>query len=413
MSRYVAIIVFFALFCFGLQESFAGGGHGHDDHHEEESHPEGKHGGRLLTEGDLGIEVVIAEQGILPEMRLFITDHGKPIAPSTVTAKVLLNRLGGEQDVIEFTPEQDYLVGNQVIREPHSYDVTLEATVEGKTHQFHYESHEGRVEVSDRLIERLGLVIEQVGAQTLTSNVHLYGIITPVNTQVQDVAAPFESLIKKVHVAEGDQVQPGQVLLTLTNTQTLKPYSLKSAQAGVVTHLNAVAGFKATNQVLMQIMDLSSVWVDLSAFPEAIEQLKKGQWVKVLDLHQHENAKGELIYVSPVMTGGHIARARALINNTDGHWRIGMHVKAQVIVAKEQVPMAVKRSALQTFRGMPVVFEKVGNTFEVRMVEIDSRLSDDTYVEVTGGIKSGAEYVTENSYLIKADILKSGASHHH
>jgi len=34
-------------------------------------------------------------------------------------------------------------------------------------------------------------------------------------------------------------------------------------------------------------------------------------------------------------------------------------------------------------------------------------------VEVLSGLQPGQRYVTGNSYLIKADILKSGASHDH
>jgi cobalt-zinc-cadmium efflux system membrane fusion protein len=35
------------------------------------------------------------------------------------------------------------------------------------------------------------------------------------------------------------------------------------------------------------------------------------------------------------------------------------------------------------------------------------------WVEVLDGLKVGAEYVSENSYIIKADIEKSGAVHDH
>jgi cobalt-zinc-cadmium efflux system membrane fusion protein len=38
---------------------------------------------------------------------------------------------------------------------------------------------------------------------------------------------------------------------------------------------------------------------------------------------------------------------------------------------------------------------------------------DDVWVEVLGGFQSGTLYVSNNSYLIKADIEKSGASHDH
>ena len=35
------------------------------------------------------------------------------------------------------------------------------------------------------------------------------------------------------------------------------------------------------------------------------------------------------------------------------------------------------------------------------------------WTEVLGGIEAGTVYASENSYVIKADIEKSGASHDH
>jgi cobalt-zinc-cadmium efflux system membrane fusion protein len=88
-----------------------------------------------------------------------------------------------------------------------------------------------------------------------------------------------------------------------------------------------------------------------------------------------------------------------------------MHVIASVVTEQIEVPLAVKRSALQTYRDMPVVFARFGNIFEVRMVQLGRQ--DEAYVEVTGGLKPGTDYVIENSYLLKAEVLKDGASHSH
>jgi cobalt-zinc-cadmium efflux system membrane fusion protein len=60
---------------------------------------------------------------------------------------------------------------------------------------------------------------------------------------------------------------------------------------------------------------------------------------------------------------------------------------------------------------MPVVFARYGNTFEARMVELGA--TTDEYSEVLDGLKPGTEYVTTNSFIIKADVLKDGASHDH
>nr|WP_300975715.1 hypothetical protein [Yoonia sp.] len=45
------------------------------------------------------------------------------------------------------------------------------------------------------------------------------------------------------------------------------------------------------------------------------------------------------------------------------------------------------------------------------MLELGDR--DGEHVEVLGGLKPGTRYVTEQSFLIRQDIEKSGASHDH
>jgi len=82
-----------------------------------------------------------------------------------------------------------------------------------------------------------------------------------------------------------------------------------------------------------------------------------------------------------------------------------------VLVGGAEVPLAVRTAALQGFRDFSVVFARIGDTYEVRMLEVGR--SDGEFTEVLGGLKPGTEYVSANSYLIKADIEKSGASHDH
>ncbi len=99
------------------------------------------------------------------------------------------------------------------------------------------------------------------------------------------------------------------------------------------------------------------------------------------------------------------------IDNTGQVFRPGQFITAEVDIAEHQVPLAVKRSGVQQFRDFDVVYGKFGDTYEVRMLEFG--LTNDEWMEVLGGLAPGTEYVTENSYLIKADIEKSGASHDH
>ena len=95
----------------------------------------------------------------------------------------------------------------------------------------------------------------------------------------------------------------------------------------------------------------------------------------------------------------------------DGRWTPGQFIEGRVTIGEMPVALAVPLSALQRFREFDVVFAQVGETYEVRMLTLGRR--DTQGVEVLGGLDPGTVFVSENSYLIKADIEKAGASHDH
>lgn len=408
MKFYLLIFTFFI-----HTTAFAAGGHGHG--HDDAGHetpPEGPHGGRLLESDGLNLELTIFESGIPPEMRIYAYQpDGTAIDPEKINMTVILYRTGGEQDLIEFMPEADYLLGNQAVVEPHSFEVEVTARYQDEDYHWHFESYEGRAEITDRLLALSGVKTETAGPQTLTVTNTVYGIISKAEDQVFHVHAPYPGIVQSVLVNTGDQVKKGQRLLTVLNQQTLQTYAVTSPAAGEVTLRPVKKGDHSDMGTLVEVSDLSKVWVEMSMFPQDIEAISKGMKVRVSDLHGDQMAETELDYLSPQMTGGHIARARATLANPDGNWRPGMHVIASVVTEQIEVPLAVKRSALQTYRDMPVVFARFGNIFEVRMVQL-GRLDED-YVEVTEGLNPGTDYVIENSYLLKAEVLKDGASHSH
>lgn len=88
-----------------------------------------------------------------------------------------------------------------------------------------------------------------------------------------------------------------------------------------------------------------------------------------------------------------------------------MYLSGELLVEEKPVSVAVRRSSIQHFRDWDVVFRVVGDVYEVAPIVRGS--TDDEWVEVISGLMPGDKYVTENPFLIKADILKSGASHDH
>jgi cobalt-zinc-cadmium efflux system membrane fusion protein len=387
----------------------------HPDEHAPAEPAKGPHGGRLLTKDQFAVEVSIYETGVEPELRLYFYQDAKPIPAAelkaNIQASVTLNRLGETAETINFTPELDYLLGDKIISEPHSFAVAVAVRYQGKSFDWHYDSFEGRTVLSDRSVTKAGIELEQATAGQIRTQLHLFGVVAVIPEQQYQVGAAYAGILQKLAVKVGDKVEKGQVVAQLQNPATLKNYAITAPASGEVTATFVNIGSKVTEQAILEISDLSQVYVEMSAFPGDTEQLKIADAFTVNDLHGHQSAQSRISYIAPQMTGGHIARARGVITNNDGHWRPGMHVKTDVTVATVDAPMVIKKSALQQWNGKTVIFIRVGDSFEIRMPQLGR--SDDTQVEVLSGVPVGASYATSNSFILKADVMKSGASHDH
>jgi len=124
-----------------------------------------------------------------------------------------------------------------------------------------------------------------------------------------------------------------------------------------------------------------------------------------------ETYRGTVSYIEPQVRNDQARIAWLMLPNESDELTTGSFVHAEIEVANIDVPLAVKRIGLQDFRDFTVVYAKFGEQYEVRMLELGRK--GEEWVEVLGGLNPGTEYVTENSYILKADIEKSGASHDH
>ena len=125
-----------------------------------------------------------------------------------------------------------------------------------------------------------------------------------------------------------------------------------------------------------------------------------------------ETFKGTVDYVAPYADEKAQAQlVRVVLPNQNLRLVPGMFVTGDLVVSRENAPVAVRREGLQTFGPWTVVFAKYGDTYEIRPLELGA--TDSEWAEVKSGLSAGTDYVVKNSFIIKADILKHGASHDH
>ena len=75
------------------------------------------------------------------------------------------------------------------------------------------------------------------------------------------------------------------------------------------------------------------------------------------------------------------------------------------------MPVAVLLSAIQRLNDREVVFVQQGDYFEATPVTIGQK--DEEWAEVESGLDAGQRYVSKNSFFMKAELGKDGASHEH
>jgi len=371
----------------------------------------GPNGGRLLVDGDFTLELAIFEAGVPPEFHAWATASGRPLAPADVALTVELARLGGRVDRIEFAPQNDFLRSTEVVEEPHSFDVTIVARHAGRDHRFAYASYEGRTAIAADVARAAGIGTATAGPGTISDELVLYGAIAPDATRVRTVHARFPGVIRAVSRNVGDAVRSGDALATIESNESLQTYAVTAPINGTVTARHAAPGEPTDNDALFEVADFSSVWAELDVFSRDRARLRTGLAVDVTS-DNGAAAAGSVDYLAPVGNrASQSVTARVVIDNAGGQWTPGQFVEGRVTIATTPVALAVPLSALQRFREFDVVFAQVGDTYEVRMLTLGRR--DARFVEVLEGLAPGTTYVTDNSYLIKADIEKAGASHDH
>src|SRR3972149_1935120 len=419
--------------------------------HEDEDYEKGPHGGRLLSEGDFQVEITIYERGVPPQFRVYAFDRGKAINPDEVKLTIELHRLGGRVEVINFRREGEYLCGDKVIEEPHSFDVKVSMEHKGKSHRWEYSQVEGRVELSPEAVQSTGILVETAGPVQMKTVIELPGEVKLNADKVVHVVPRLSGVVTAVYKNQGDTVNHGEVIAVLDSRElaelksayiaSLKRLELAqstfdrkerlwrekiSSEKDYLASRQALAEEEINLQVTTQkLLALGLSQTDLNSIPEMTGRgltryelkaqfdgtvIKKNVTVRSEGLGL--KADGTLTYLGPLVgEQTRTAQGRVVVPNTSGQWRPGLFVTIEIVQEEVSVLVAVPVDALQTYRDWSVVFVQYGDLFEVRPLELGR--NDGKWVEVLHGLLPGEKYVARNSFILKAELGKAGATHEH
>lgn len=447
----------------------------------------GPRGGKLFTDNGFGLELTIFEKGVPPQFRIYLYENGKPLPPAAAKVSIALTRLGAPVQLIKFAPEADYLLGDQVVEEPHSFDLAIAAERNGQTFRWGSSQVEARLEMTDEMLKTMGVEIQTAGPAIIKSTLKLPGEIVFNPDRIVQVVPRLPGVVAEVNFEPGQMVKKGDVLaviesqmladlhsqymaaqkrLSLARTvyqrekqlweekisakqdylaaelvlneaqiavdlaaeklkalgvrpepglpaKELTRYEVRAPISGlIITRTVALGAALKEDITIFTVADMSTVWTAVTVYPKDLSIVRVGQKALVKATAFDVEGEGVVTYITTLIGGQtRTATARVILDNKDGRWHPGMFVNIELVSDEIEVPVAVSAQAIQTFRDWTVVFGRYGGYLEARPLELGR--SDGKMVEVLKGLAAGERYASGNSFAIKADIDKAGASHDH
>jgi cobalt-zinc-cadmium efflux system membrane fusion protein len=193
----------------------------------------------------------------------------------------------------------------------------------------------------------------------------------------------------------------------------LTRFEITAALDGVVVrkHLSPGEWVKEDAEIFT-IADLSDVWVDITVYAKDLKFISMGQKAIVRSDEASLQSEGTVSYIGPLVgEESRTAKARVVISNPDGVWRPGLFVNVRLIHKEHPMPVVVRNESIQRYRDWTVVFVNYGDEYEVRPVELGP--NDGEFTGVKKGLDPGEPYVLKKSFILKAELEKSGIAHEH
>ena len=320
------------------------------------------------------------------------------------------------------------------------------------------------LKISAEKIQKMGVKAEPARLQVLDKNVRASGRVEIDESRTYTVTAKFEGYIERLHVnTTGQPVGRGQPLFEVyspelvsaqreyaiaaqgvgklgeaggeaqgamkqladSSLQRLKNWDISDEQikalaqsgnakrtlsfrapvAGIVTEKKAVQGMRfMPGEMLYQIADVSSVWVQADVFEQDIAAVGVGQKAKIrINAYPGEVFEGRIAYVYPTLKAEtRTVPVRIELANPKGRLKPAMFAEVEIPVAGAVPVVTVPNSAVIDSGSKQVVIVQLGEgRFEPRVVKLGARGGE--FVQVLDGVREGEMVVSSANFLIDAE----------
>ncbi len=216
-------------------------------------------------------------------------------------------------------------------------------------------------------------------------------------------------------------MSPQRVNSLRSVTQITSEVAVPAPFSGTVTSRAVNQGeVVEANKELARITNLSSIWVIAQVFEKDLARLRVGSGASVTsDAFPTQVFRGTITYIDPRLDEAtRTAQARVELVNPNNVLKIGMYVRVAfgALGDMERTAPTVPAVAVQTVNNQSIVFVATNqpNVFELRSVRLGAETGGQ--YRVLEGLNVGDRVVTEGSFMLRAEWLKTkqgGTEHNH
>ena len=223
-------------------------------------------------------------------------------------------------------------------------------------------------------------------------------------TTPERLIAAAESRLRQWNVTDEQIVE---IERKRASSETL---TLRSPFRGVVQEVPAHQGVNVkVGDHLIDIADLSVVWVSAEFYESELSMLQIGQQVTVTtSSYPNDHFEGQVAVINPFLEQAkRTARVRIDIPNPDFKLRPGMYANVELGMDMGE-GLTVPASAVMPTGSREIAFvDRGGGKLEPRVVQLGEQIGD--HYEVKSGLAEGERVVASANFLIDAESKVQGA----
>ena len=203
---------------------------------------------------------------------------------------------------------------------------------------------------------------------------------------------------------------PQQIDTIATSDKPQLDLTIYSPASGIVSERKVTQGqYVNAGDVLYTVTNLSTVWIKADIYEADLPQVRVGQAVEVTaESLPGTKLRGQVGFLEPMVNAQtRTTAARIQVANSGMRLRPGMFVQARFTVTSGESRLAVPRSAVVDTGERKLVYVAKGNgVFEAHAVQLGT-VADD-YYPVLAGLRGGERVVTEGNFLLDSQTHITG-----